>query len=215
MAFKDNIYGFGGVMIYKSTIDIDLLYNDETAFFASDDVVWSRYWIGSNPKNTFVEYEYESVFAYNSRSLIDYISQTIEVYGYDDVDNSFATQRKLQNMISWAIQESRKQDGGYLVVCPRYDFNGLSAPTMDTFYHNIFFDCEISKQYFAEDVGKSGGAEDFKLLFNVIEQKRDIDAPVRSSIFELIITSDGVTYGDCVITSGGIEYDAYFKTSEE
>ena len=35
-----------------------------------------------------------------------------------------------------------------------------------------FFDCEISKQYFAEDVGKSGGAEDpLSWLFNVIEQK--------------------------------------------
>ena len=67
-------------------------------FFNSDDVVWSRYWIGSNPKNAFVEYDYESVFAYNSRTLIDYVEQTIEVYGYDDVDNAFATQRKLQNI---------------------------------------------------------------------------------------------------------------------
>lgn len=214
MAFRDNIYGFGGVMIYKSTADLDLLLNDATAFFNSDDVVWSRYWIGSNPKNAFVEYDYESVFAYNSRTLIDYVEQTIEVYGYDDVDNAFATQRKLQNMISWAIQQSRLQDGGYLVVCPRYDFNGLSAPTMDTFYHNIFFDCEISKQYFAEDVGKSGGAEDFKLLFNVIEQKRDIDTPVRSSIFELTITSGGVVH-DTQITSNGTTYDTFIKSDEE
>ena len=214
MAFRDNIYGFGGVMIYKSTANLDLLLNDATAFFNSDDVVWSRYWIGSNPKNTFVEYEYESVFAYNSRTLIDCVEQTIEVYGYDDVDNSFATQRKLQNMISWAIQQSRKQDGGYLVVCPRYDFNGLSAPTLDTFYHNIFFDCEISKQYFAEDVGKSGGAEDFKLAFNVIEQNRDIDTPVRSSIFELTITSGGETH-DAQITSNGTTYDTFIKSDEE
>ena len=33
MAFRDNIYGFGGVMIYKSTADLDLLLNDATAFF--------------------------------------------------------------------------------------------------------------------------------------------------------------------------------------
>lgn len=210
MSFRDNIYGFGGVMIYKSTADLDGVLNDPTAFFASDDVVWSPYWIGSNPRNKFVEYDTEYVFGNRMKTFIDYVTQTIEIYGYDDRDNQFATQRKLQNMISWAIKESRKQDGGYLKVCPRYDFGGLSEPTADSFYKNIFFDCQVTKEYFAEDVGKVGGAEDFKLLFNVIDYKKDIDVPIPTSLFDLKIKVSGIIY-ECTIKSGGVTYNAVIK----
>ena len=50
--------------------------------------------------------------------------------------------------------------------------------------------------------------------FNVIEQKRDIDTPVRSSIFELTITSGGVVH-DTQITSNGTTYDTFIKSDEE
>ena len=44
--------------------------------------------------------------------------------------------------------------------------------------------------------------------------KRDIDTPVRSSIFELTITSGGVVH-DTQITSNGTTYDTFIKSDEE
>lgn len=213
MSFRNNPNGFGGVMIYKSTADIDLVLSSPTTFFNGDDCVWSRYWVGSNPKNSFVEYNRESVFVNQNRTIIDTVEQSIEVYGFDTIDNNFSTQKKLQNMISWAIQESRKKDGGYLIVCPRYDFNNKQEPDEESFYHNTFFNCNISKQYYAEDVGNSGGAEDFKLNFNVIERKTSIDVPEPTTLFNLVITSGGTTY-NCTMKSNSTDYNTVINIAE-